>query len=89
MIDICFGCKHIGGYCNTCNECISGEMYEETVITNADGIRSMTDEELAELLKDAVNYFNVEEDYILIDKHGKHHTCFEYISKWLKEEMKI
>ena len=47
----CKNCKHRGGLNHVYDECINHEMFEKKVVTNADRIRSMTDEELAKFLE--------------------------------------
>lgn len=46
----CFDCKHNDQNSYSCMECMHGEMYEKKIITQADKIRSMNNEELAEFL---------------------------------------
>lgn len=48
----CFDYKHNNQNSYACVECIHGEMYEKKIITQADKIRSMGDEELAEFLSE-------------------------------------
>lgn len=50
--------------------------------TNADKIREMTDEELAELLDQT--YFNG----MVVGKNSRHSVDIKYWLKWLKEEVK-
>ena len=48
----CKTCKHKGTNTHICDECTSyGSMYEKKIVTNADHIRAMSDEELAEFLE--------------------------------------
>ena len=76
------GNKTASGYCAT-TACINpqysnigtahyGQGVQKSIITNADRIRSMTDEELAEVLHNA----------------GANWYSEEYWLKWLKEEYK-
>lgn len=47
----CKTCKHKGKNTHVCDECTSDYgMYEKKIITNADRIRAMSDEELADYL---------------------------------------
>lgn len=85
----CFGCKYKGGLNHVCDECLDGEMFEKKVITNADKIRSMTDEELAELMDKATDYFNCDEcEFRHLDDCGTSLLCQRHILKWLKSEIK-
>lgn len=85
----CFKCKHKGELSHVCDECIDGEMYEKTVITNGDRIRSMTDEELAKLMDEATDYFNCDEcEFRHSDDCGTSLLFQRHILKWLKSEIK-
>lgn len=47
----CKTCKHKGTNTHYCDECSSDyDMYERKIVTNADRIRAMDDEELAEFI---------------------------------------
>lgn len=57
--------------------------------TNADRIRSMSDEELAELMDKATDYFNCDEcEFRHLDDCGTSLLCQRHILKWLQEEIK-
>lgn len=56
--------------------------------TNADRIRSMTDEELAELMDDDLKYFNCNICELPNKADCDGSCCKEYILKWLKSEIK-
>ena len=84
----CFRCKHRGGLSHVCDECIDGEMYEKEVISNADRIRLMSDEELAILMDEATDYFNCDEcEFRHLDDCGTSLLCQRHILKWLKQEV--
>lgn len=82
-----------GGYC-TCtrdkctNECATYRRFKPKPITNADRIRSMTDEELAEFITPVkcvdcrLLDCGVEEEML----NGKRRTCQERVLDWLKQE---
>lgn len=55
---------------------------KQQYVTNADKIREMTDEELAELLDQT--YFNG----MVVGKNSRHSVDIKYWLKWLKEEVK-
>lgn len=62
-------------------------------MTNADVIRNMSDEQLAELMDNSLDYFNCEMCEFRTPNNndetgcsGK--NCKQYILKWLKEEVK-
>jgi hypothetical protein len=44
----CATCLHKNVHPNVCEDCLGGTHYKPRIKTNADRIRSMTDEELAE-----------------------------------------
>lgn len=58
--------------------------------TNADRIRSMTDEELAELMNNSLDYFNCDMCKFRERKEGfcTGNHCKDYILKWLTTEVK-
>lgn len=57
-------------------------------MTNADRIRSMTDEELAKLMDEATKYFNCDEcEFRHLDDCGTGLLCQRHILKWLKQEV--
>lgn len=85
----CFGCKHKGELSHVCDECFNGEMFEKEVVTNADRIRSMTNEELAGLIDNSMNVFSCP----MCDMYEQAdicepEDCYGYILKWLKKEIK-
>lgn len=46
---LCDTCKHLGNMASwPCEDCLQGDRYERKPTTNADRIRAMSDEELAE-----------------------------------------
>lgn len=58
-------------------------------MTNADKIRAMTDEELAELMNSSLDYFNCNDcEYREHVRNGycNENGCTKYILKWLKDE---
>lgn len=53
----CKTCKHKGTSTHICDECACDySMYEKKVTTNADRIRSMTDEEMAEFFDSGLRF---------------------------------
>lgn len=57
-------------------------------MTNADRIRSMTDEELAKLMDESTEYFNCDEcEFRRLDDCGTSLLCQRHILKWLKQEV--
>lgn len=67
-----------------CNSC--------KIITNADKIRNMTDEELAKFLADGFDCEGCELSYIEDIWHethcnGKHNECWKNLLEWLKQPM--
>ena len=57
----CETCKHKGTNTHICDECSTDYgNYEKKIVTNADRIRSMTDEELAEFIVNFNNHFGTE-----------------------------
>ena len=82
----CVKCKHKGELSHVCDECLDGEMFEKKAMTNADRIRSMTDEELAEFL---CTY-----DACVMCSHNSDNMCttrncdeIGITERWLKSEM--
>lgn len=62
----CKTCKHKGINTHICDECASYySMYEKKIVTNADRIREMNDEELAKIIvtNPIFTWDKVEEDY--------------------------
>lgn len=85
----CKTCKHKGTNTHICDECASDySMYEKKIVTNADRIRSMTDEELA----DFIDYNEVDCARFCPDyKAGcswtcKHNQGKDFLLKWLQSE---
>lgn len=85
----CKTCKYKGTNTHICDECASYySMYEKKIVTNADRIRSMTDEELAEFLDNNVpDCARLCPDF----KAGCSWTCShnqgkDFLLKWLQSE---
>lgn len=80
----CKTCKHKGINTHICDECASYySMYEKKIVTNADRIRSMTDEELAEFFasKSPCDYYcNYRK------KCCSEISCKQGILEWLQSE---
>ena len=77
----CFNCAHLNSEkCKTCRTNI-GELWEHEVKTNADKIRSMTDEELADLLTADCKYIPEE----LCRKYLG--NCDACLREWLKQKI--
>lgn len=78
----CFNCKHqntnICSYCRT----LIGECWEHQVKTNADHIRKMTDEELAEWLA----YGSMPKEVRNGMNNGAFETRADAFLWWLKQE---
>lgn len=87
-MSICSECKHKGELSHVCDECIGGEMYEKTVITNADKIRSMTDEELAEFLEKSDFWDEICDECKHLDGCQDTIFCASKTLEWLKREIK-
>lgn len=85
----CNICKYAGtpSYKSPCSECKGFSKYEyEKPKTNADRIRAMNDEELAELLQDA---YNAGSDDAEAWHFGKgHRYSFEWDLEWLQSPAK-
>ena len=73
----CKNCKHRGGLNHVCDECINHEMFEKKVVTNADRIRNMTDEELADFIE--------MKQFFALANNGTDGE--EYTLAWLKSEV--
>lgn len=74
-------------YCDKCGW-IKQQCQCEKPMTNADRIRSMTDEELAKLMDEATDYFNCDEcEFRHLDDCGTSLLCQRHILKWLKQEV--
>lgn len=75
-------------HCETCSYYKNGNLTTKKHKTNADKIRSMTDEELAKLMDEATDYFNCDEcEFRHLDDCGMSHLCQKHILKWLKSEV--
>lgn len=96
----CLSCKHKNVYdpltksflCNFSGiECKNFEMYEPNSQTNADKIRSMTDEELAEYLysrgNDSEYCYGICAFQDECKEWKSREFCIEHIVKWLKQEV--
>lgn len=92
--EMCKGCKICTGkldYPNTLKE-LQKEIEINYKQTNADRIRSMSDEELAELITSGelsaicpfCKYYGTEDCYM--EKSGAHKNCSRGIIKWLQSE---
>ena len=53
----CAVCLHKNVHPNVCSDCLGGTHFKPRTKTNADRIRSMSDEELAEFLDDTTNCY--------------------------------
>lgn len=82
----CFRCKHKGELSHVCDECLDGEMFEKKVITNADRVRNMTIEELAEILCEfhACVLCEHQDDGVCLVSECKE---IEITKRWLMAEM--
>jgi hypothetical protein len=68
-------------------ECDMG--LHESKKTNADRIRSMTDEELADLMDNSVDYFDCDNcEFRNDDSCGTSKACQTHILRWLQKEIK-
>ena len=79
-----------------CNSCFSYDKFIPITITNADRIRSMSDEELAEWLTNMCDFMNPddEEPYksiynIDIEKEEIVHDSYGSIMDWLQSEVEV
>lgn len=76
---LCDTCKHLGNMASwPCEDCLQGDRYERKPTTNADRIRAMSDEELAEFLAEHQKIGDVEE-------HGDEYR--QLWLDWLKQEV--
>ena len=76
-----------------CNECIynggEDDMSESKIVTNADRIRSMTDEELAEFLKGIDNGHEIAVgDYFYTKKYAVMMSS-EKVLEWLQSDSEV
>lgn len=80
----CFNCASVGTDCevwHNCGEDCPG--WKSKVVTNADRIRAMTDEELAELFRDI---YNAGCDYAQEwYQSGSRRSFFEWDEEWLQQ----
>lgn len=96
--DKCFSCerKDVSPLCGICGVGLNGERehYKRKPITNADRIRSLSDDEMAEFLDDATNCvcFPCTRDINSLEHffNCKHESgsCEKEWLEWLKEEAK-
>ena len=70
-----------------CNSCFSYDKFIPIAITNADRIRSMSDEELAEFLEKILSGNRDEIGINCGNSKCKEWKCTECISKWLQSEV--
>lgn len=88
--DGCVGCKyeHLTEHEEPCNRCKQNAADEFKPMTNADRIRQMSDEELAELITGSLNFDCA--DYCDSFTHGCAFNCGkkdrEIALKWLQSE---
>ena len=82
----CESCKNAYKF-DVCLKCKKGSNFEELRLTNADRIRAMSDEELADVLGVGVGVC-----HLCIHRHvaccTKEIDCRTGILKWLKSEVK-
>lgn len=67
-----------------CTTCENGSDFERIVQTNADKIRAMSDEELAEYIS---KYFSCEYECAARDKCGSDWDCKRATIEWLQSEV--
>ena len=84
----CFNCARVNTDCevwHNCGEDCPG--WDSKVKTNADRIRAMTDEELAELFRDIYNAGGeyAENWYV----RGSRQSCFVWDEEWLKQPAEV
>jgi hypothetical protein len=88
----CIECKHESKsvYDEPCYECIynggENDMFESNKQTNADRIRAMNDEELAEFLYGIDHYWSDSERIVRFGDESMHDSK-EDILDWLQEEV--
>lgn len=87
----CKTCEHKGTNTHYCDECSSDyDMYERKIVTNADRIRAMSDEELAKERIDRIDiYTNSDLKEFIGDFAGIVNSDEEAIQKeleWLQSE---
>ena len=89
MID-CMDCRYQENMCKwPCDDCVKGDKWEERPLTNADKIRAMTDEELAEWVGrygDCILTHCCAFDICVPTMEDM--SCKDWILKWLKQEVK-
>ena len=86
----CTNCKYSGRMCQwPCDDCVKGDKWEEKPPTNADRIRAMSDEELAEWL-DSISMDWYNEGYTKETSEPQMSaypaTASEWLD-WLKQEV--
>lgn len=83
----CTNCKHLENmnHSKVCPNCFKGDRWEPIPKTNADRIRAMTDEELAEFLGTVMSggYGKCPDGYFDCSNRK---SCAECWLDWLKEE---
>lgn len=73
----CTDCRYQENMCKwPCDDCVKGDKWEERPLTNADKIRTMTNEELASFL------FNLQLEAVAITM-----TPYDNFLNWLKQEV--
>lgn len=80
----CATCLHKNVHPNVCEDCLGGTHYKSKIKTNADRIRSMTDEELAEFFAPRGCPWVILEE--TCPESGT--TCNKCWLNWLKQESK-
>lgn len=84
-VKCCNTCKKDANKCDVWHNCGSDcSGHDEKVKTNADRIRSMTDEELAEFIS---KYFSCEYECAVRDKCGSDWDCKRATIDWLQSEV--
>lgn len=80
----CKDCKHDKGKCvGVSRRARHKNCFEPKVMTNADRIRAMSDEELAELFRDVYNAGGeYAENWYL---SGSRTSCFDWDEEWLRQ----
>lgn len=90
--DGCVGCKyeHFTSTSSYCQGCKQNAVDKYTRMTNADIVRSMTNDELAEFLNNVHIYMNDEESMLSLlieDKRVNVGWNYEDIVEWLESEI--
>ena len=84
----------VGKWCDKIFDCPDVEIERDCIfynsMTNADIIRAMSDEELAKLMDDSVDYFNCDMcDYRDSNGYCDGIHCKDNILKWLQSEVEV